>query len=396
MSESQIVYILLVFFQYFALSLTASNGTMYLLSRGVSIQWIGYLGTIGGIAILLFEFPTGVIADRFGSGTSIAVSLFVRGFAAFMALFCYGPFLFAIITILNSVGATCYSGAAEAWILGRDSSIKTKMAEFFSNTFFVTGASRIVGGLLGAFVGSISLKIPFAIASTVFVLISVLFIFFESVSKKKYPDKMNKREKSIIHTLIAGAMSAFIFIRKEKDIFWFMLSGVFFIFFCCIPLAYWQPFFYKSVHSIKSLGWIWAGFIFFNMCGNLLVKNRNLQKIDDRHLFWISICLCGVALLFSAVVNSGAVISVLFFCSYQLFLGILGPLRAKILNRRIPDDSRASILSLISFSESVGSICSLSLFGYLSGIVPLDLIFGLSTVPLAISLIIAIMIAVRF
>lgn len=313
-SESQVVYTLLVFFQYFALSLTASNGTMYLLSRGISIQWIGYLGTIGGIAVLLFEFPTGVIADRLGSGTSIAVSLCVRGVAAFLALFCYGPFLFAIITIMNSVGATCYSGAAEAWIFGRDSSIKRNMAKFFSNTYFVSGASRIVGGLLGALVGSISLRIPFAIASAVFVLISVLFIFFDTSSEKKYSDKMKKPEKSIAHTLISGALSAFLFIKKEKDIFWFMLSGVFFI----------------------------------------------------------------------------------FFCSYQLFLGIIGPFRAKILNRRIADDSRASILSLISFSESVGSICSLSLFGYLSGIVSLDLIFGLSTVPLAISLMIAIMIAVRF
>ncbi|MBU1054209.1 MAG: MFS transporter [Proteobacteria bacterium] len=378
------------------MSLTASNGTMYLLSRGISIQWVGYLGTVGVITILLFEFPTGLIADRLGSGTSVAVSLIVRGIAAFLTIFCYGPFLFSIITIMHSVGATCYSGAAEAWIFSRDSTIKHNMANFFSNIFFLTGASKVLGGWLGAFLGSIELRIPFVIASAILVLISTLFIFYDMITKEKYINKMNKREKSIIRILLFDAKNSFAFMKKEKDIFWLMISGVFFIIFCSIPLVYWQPFFYNTVQSIKSLGWIWVGFIFFNMCGNLFVKSKTLQKINDIHLFWITICLCGITLLLSAVLDKNFLISVFFFCSYQLFLGILGPIRAKILNRKISDANRASILSLISFSESAGSIFSLSLFGYLSSFMPLHLIFGLSTVPLVFALIIAMKIAYRF
>jgi len=62
--DARFNYYGLVISQYFFILLTASNGTIYYLMHGITKPWVAYLGLIGSLTIVLFEFPTGVVAGR--------------------------------------------------------------------------------------------------------------------------------------------------------------------------------------------------------------------------------------------------------------------------------------------------------------------------------------------
>jgi MFS family permease len=113
-------YFFLIFCQYFAITLTASNNAVFFLTKGISVEWLAYLGTVSALTIVLFEFPTGLISDRFGNAISIFLSLMLRGGASIAVVACYGPVMFCFITVISSIGFTFFSGASDAWIFNKD------------------------------------------------------------------------------------------------------------------------------------------------------------------------------------------------------------------------------------------------------------------------------------
>ena len=72
----EIFLLFYVFLSDFSFGLTLSIWVLYYLSRGVNLQWVAYISSISAITILIFEFPTGVIADKFGCSLSYLFQIF--------------------------------------------------------------------------------------------------------------------------------------------------------------------------------------------------------------------------------------------------------------------------------------------------------------------------------
>ena len=189
--------------------------------------------------------------------------------------------------------------------------------------------------------------------------------------------------------MIGDAKTAIKSIYGNDCLLYFVLSGVFFIIFCGIPLIYWQPFFYDTMGGVGTLGFIWAGFISMNILGNLTLKHSFLKRLNEFNLFGGLILCCGLALFISASLKNNVLLSIGGFFSYQFFLGIIGPLRGKIINKKVADEKRASILSFISLLKSIGSMIGFSIAGYLCKHIGLQYLFLMALVPLTVSLLTA-------
>jgi MFS family permease len=393
-NNARIFFYIIVAFQYFAISLTASNSAIFYLTRGISIDWLAYLGTISAFTIVVFEFPTGLIADRLGSAESIILSMAFRGVASLSVIVCYGPAMFCIITVTASIGSTLYSGAGEAWIFSKDKSIKEDITVFFSNLSIATGGARIAGGLLGALIASAAPEIPFVWSGLILILLSIVFIFFEIGTTKAESRERVKEKKSLLYILINDAKDSVVLMYSNKCLFFMTLSCVFFIAFCTVPLIYWQPFFHETTGAVSSLGFIWAGFIAMNILGSSSLKLSIVKRKQAPNLYCCLILFCGVSIFLSAFLKDSMQWSIAAFLIYQFFLGAIGPVRGKLINEEIIDTKRASILSFLSFCESIGSMAGLSLFGYLCRIAGLKFIFIVSTVPLLVSFLSAVMLII--
>ena len=383
--DARLVYYGLVISQYFSISLTASNGTIYYLMHGITKPWVAYLGLIGSLTIVLFEFPTGVVADRIGPSISVTISLLLRGVAALLVIFCYGPGMFALITIISSIGYTFFSGAAEAWIFSNDRSVKKDMNNFFAHSFMMNGAAKIIGGAAGGLIASSNADIPFILSGSLLICTATLFVLYIVMQRDRYFSPQLKSTRKNPDRFIIGMSDTIKIILTDKVLTLITISGTFFIIFSVMPLIYWQPFFFDSSNSMNALGGIWAVFIAMNLAGSYASKTTWVKNRSNFFLFKLLICLCGFSLLFSALTKKMLYLSLSSFFAYHFFLGIIGPIRYIIINQRIGDAKRASILSFISFSENFGAIVSFLVFGHLSNIIDLKWILALSTIPLVLA-----------
>jgi MFS family permease len=387
--DSRYVYYGLVAAQYFSISLTASNGTIYYLMHGITKPWVAYLGLIGSMTIVLCEFPTGVVADKIGPSISVSISLALRGAAALWVIFCYGPAMFSLITVLSSIGYTFFSGASEAWIFNSDHSVKGDIQNFFANSFMINGAAKIVGGAAGAIIASSNADIPFILSGSLLILTAALFVLYILTQSQWRPKTQLKSTSYKPDFLKKGMTDTIKMISADRVLSLITMSGTLFIVFSVIPLIYWQPFFLDAAKSMSALGGIWAVFIGMNLAGSFVSKTSWVRNRSTFLVFKTLIGLCGISLLLSALTNKLLYVSLSSFFAYHFLLGVIGPIRYIIINQRIDGTRRASILSFISFAENFGAMLSFFIFGYLCNIFHLKWILALSTIPLAMAFFLA-------
>ena len=167
----QRTYLILLLLQTLAASLIWGINTLFLLDAGLSITeaFVANAGYTAGMVI--FEVPTGVIADTFGRRTSFilgAATLLVTT-AAYLGLWYLEAAIgwWILVSVLIGLGFTFFSGATEAWLVdalhatGYEGGIET----VFGRGQVVAGAAMLVGTVGGGFLGQVNLGIPYALRS---------------------------------------------------------------------------------------------------------------------------------------------------------------------------------------------------------------------------------------
>ncbi|WP_337926731.1 MFS transporter [Paenibacillus caui] len=63
------------FLQFFMSEITGTTLILFLLYKGLSLEYANYLLVVYFISILLFEIPTGAVSDKFGRKVSMVLGL---------------------------------------------------------------------------------------------------------------------------------------------------------------------------------------------------------------------------------------------------------------------------------------------------------------------------------
>src|SRR5262245_3053199 len=174
---------------YFAISgvhtLSASRiwgvSTLFLLHAGLDGFGVFLSGAAFTAGNVLFDIPTGVVADTVGRRAAFLLSapILCAGTLAYVAIPHTGlpPLIpFVLVSVFVGLGFSFYTGALEAWLVdalaatGFDGSLDT----VFSRGAMVTGAAMLVGTLAGGLLGQIDLAIPYFARSALLALAFVL------------------------------------------------------------------------------------------------------------------------------------------------------------------------------------------------------------------------------
>ena len=95
--------------------------TLFLLDAGLSFFEVFVANAAYSVGTVLFEIPTGVVADTLGRRASFLASAAVLALVTFLYLALAhleaGVVPFALVSILMGLGFTFYSGAVEAWLV---------------------------------------------------------------------------------------------------------------------------------------------------------------------------------------------------------------------------------------------------------------------------------------
>ncbi|HEC78499.1 MAG TPA: MFS transporter [candidate division WOR-3 bacterium] len=374
----------------FAVALSLSINTIFYLSRGLNLEQIGYLSGVSGATILLTEFPTGIFADRYGNALSVVISYFLLSFSCSIIVFANNFFSFIIAIIIGSLGTAFATGSFTAWILATDSGIKKRLSSFYAELGIAMSICKIVGGITGALIYPIIQFAPYLLSSIIYFALGITFLMVSPISSTRLKEKVKAES---IKSFFMHAKTTLMFAVKNRGILLILIITVLFICAAMVPFIYWQPLILSKLNTedIKYLGGVFTLFILCGILGNWVLKKFFARISEYTKLFALFISLGGVALFVTGYFQN-AIFSLMAFLVYHFTLGTSSPLRARILNERIPDDMRASVLSFVSWVEAVAQIMFSVIVGFLTRFVNISTLIMLAAFPIVAAFLLALMI----
>src|SRR3989344_3101930 len=270
----------------------------------------------------LFEFATGAYADYFGRKKSVILSSTFLIIALFIYFVSSNITMFIVAEVIAALAFTFASGALDAWLVDSlESKGSSDRVDFiFSHAEIISKLATLFAGLIGAYIGSVSLALPFGAGAAVALLSLFVSIFFirENFVRRKALNLVGG-----IFQMGKVAKDSITYGVKHKVVLWLIISTVLATL-AFQPLnMYWSPRL-NTLAGDKNwlMGWIWALRSAFMMLGSFTV--RGLLK-KEKTYFWILILtslVLAIAVLSSSMSNLFAV-ALVSFLIYELGRGIL-------------------------------------------------------------------------
>ena len=362
-AEVQRTYFALVLGNTLAASLIWGINTLFLLDAGLSNAQAFGANAFYTLGMILFEIPTGVVADTAGRRRSYQLGTLTL--AASTALYwglwvAHGPFwAWALVSILLGLGFTFFSGAVDAWLV--DALAATgfggSLESVFGRAQIVTGAAMLVGSVSGGVIAqATNLGVPFLLRAAILLL---MFLVASRVMRDLgfTPAEGLGVWASVRRTLRESVQHGL----GSPPVRWVMLAapmlaGVsIYAFYALQPLLlqlWGDPHAYAIAGSAAALV---AG---SQMLGGL-VAPRVSVRVGRRTTVLIVTCLGAAALLVAAGLAgaAGSFWGVLVLAAGWALLGAVGtPVQSAYLNGMIPSQQRATVLSFASLMGSSGGV----------------------------------------
>ncbi len=372
MTESRILrsYYSIAGLYTLAAALIWGVNTLFLLHAGLDLMGVFVANACYAVGNVVFEIPTGVMADTKGRRTSFlwSVAILFVTTLAYVAVSRWGGGLiaFSIVSFLIGLGFTFYSGAVEAWLVDalKASGFTGQLDSVFARGSMVTSAAMLVGTALGGFLGAVDLAIPYLVRAGMLVVVFAVAYFtmqdwgFES---RAFPWKELPAEmKKVGRTSLAYGW-------QQRSVRLLMICSFFQMGFLTWAYHAWQPYFLDLFgrDAVRVAGMIAALIALAAILGNAVV-----DRISR---------MCGkrtTVLLWAAGVQSAAAVGVglteSFYLAVGLFLvviaamGTAGPTRQAFLHTVIPSDKRAAVISFDSMLGNAGASVAQPGLGYLA------------------------------
>jgi MFS family permease len=341
-------------------SLIWGVNTLFLLDAGLDIFEVFIANAAFTAGMVVFEIPTGVVADTAGRRTSFLLSIvvLVLGTLLYLALAQTGAGVvaFSAASIVLGLGFTFYSGAVEAWLVDAldATGFTGALDQVFARGGQVTGAAMLIGTVGGGLLGGIDLALPYIarvgllVAVFLVALRSMRDIGFQSrsVSVRTYPSEMRR-------VLNAGIQYGL----RRHSVRLIMIVSFIQTGFLMWAFYAWPPYFLELLN--RDAVWVAgvvAGLISIaTIVGNTLVAR--FAKVCGRRT---TMLLGAVVVQGASAVGVGLVGS--FWPALALLLismgamGVAAPVKQAYLNQVIPSSERATVLSLDAMTGSAGGV----------------------------------------
>lgn len=336
--------------------LTRGIWMIYLASKGLSLTEIGLVEAVFHITSFLMEIPTGAVADIWGRKVSRIGGRIAQLVAAVILIYSNSFWGFVIGFIISALSYNLESGAGEALLYDSLKEIgeEKKYMKITGVNEIIMQTAQTCGLLLGGFLSSYGYTYAYGV-TIVLCMVSIIqaFSFTEPNIKMEIEDKSFKTLKNQV------TQSFDIIVKNKKLAFLIMFSQGIFMFNASI-FFYFQNYLLNKGISKVNIGVILA----ISALGAAITASQTHKiekKIGEKvivSLFPIimSVCIWGIALsnyyfIFFIVINSIESI---------VFVAV-----GDYVNKLIPSEKRATILSMASMIFSLYMIVIFPIIGKL-------------------------------
>ncbi len=366
---------------------------LYFRHYRIDLFQIALLAAVFEASILLFEIPTGVVADVFGRRISIVLSAVLSVLSG--AVFVFFPFLAGFIAaeIVGGLGETLRSGALEAWLVdslkheGREAEQKHAFAQ---GTRFKS-AGNLCGLILGGYVASLDMRLVWVPFTVVFL---GLCLFLILVMREDYRPAGSTGGKTTVR-LFETVRQSMRVLRSQTLILALVLLALFSEFSFEAISQFWQVHFDEGL-SIPTgyFGWILAAASVLTILFVGKVTRLSLRFKGEVSALIILESFFFLSLLFIALTTS-PLLAVILFVLLQTFVSFAEPIFLDVYNRHIPSEQRATLLSFRSLVGSGGEVLAALCIGVAAQKFGLRITFGLGSAVLLLGLIAFLLLVTR-
>ena len=173
----QRTYLTLLLGNTLAASFIWGVNTLFLLDAGLSNLEAFAANAFFTAGMVIFEIPTGVVADTWGRRTSYLLGTLTLAGSTLLYFFLWQVeatfWLWAIVSMLLGLGFTFFSGAVEAWLVDamHFAEYEGDLEAIFGRGQMVAGAAMLGGSVAGGVIAqATSLGVPFLLRVVVLAL----------------------------------------------------------------------------------------------------------------------------------------------------------------------------------------------------------------------------------
>jgi MFS family permease len=356
----QRVYLMLLLGNTLAASLIWGINTIFLLDAGLSNLEAFAANAFFTAGMVLFEVPTGIVADTVGRRASYllgTVTLTVTTLLYVMLWQIEAPFWqWAVVSLLLGLGFTFFSGAVEAWLVDAlaATGFDGELESVFGRGQIVTGVGMLTGSVAGGFIAQqASLGTPFVLRGLILLVMFALawrLMHDVGFTPEKGGSPLTEMRKIAAASIDHG--------WRVPAVKWLMVEALFvggvgiYAFYALQPYLlelYGDPRAYQIAGLVAAI--VAGAQILGGMAApriRRLFDRRTSALIATAALSVITLGLIGTVESFWAVLG--------LIVAWGLLFAATMPIRQSYLNGLIPSRQRATILSFDSLMSSSGGV----------------------------------------
>jgi len=356
------IYLLLTLLSTLAASFIWGINTLFLLDAGLSNVEAFTANAFFTAGMVIFEVPTGVIADIWGRRMSYLLGAATLVLSTLLYVYMWQThaplWAWAVGSIILGLGFTFFSGATEAWLVDALAFTKSKqtLEQVMARGQIVGGAAMLTGSVAGGFIAqSTNLAVPYVVRSVILGLTFIAAVIWMK-DLGFTPDQSRGalvEMRRVLRESIDGGW-------KNPPVRWLMLAA-----FCTGGVnmfAFYalQPYLLQLYGDPGAFGI--AGLAAAIIAGTQMIAGVFVSRLramfSRRTHALIVISLLSTAIIAVLGLTSSFAAAVIAVIVWGLTFSMGIPIRQAYINGIIPSEQRATVLSFDSLMASAGGVIS--------------------------------------
>jgi MFS family permease len=359
-TQVQRTYLLLTLLTTLAASFIWGINTLFLLDAGLSNTEAFAANAFFTVGQVLFEVPTGVVADTRGRRFSFllgAATLLLSTLLYLVMWQVHAPLLgWAVASILLGLGFTFFSGATEAWLVDAlaFTGFTGNLETVFGRAQTVGGIAMLVGSVAGGFIAQATdLGVPYLVrAAMLGVTLVIAWWFMHDLG---FTPAREASPVAAVRTVVRGAVNGGF---RNPPVRWLMLASPFTVGVGFYAFYATQPYLlqlYGDETAYGIAGLAAALIACAQIVGGLLVSRVRRLFSRRTHALILGGFL-NVALLVAIGLVDSFVVALVLLALWALIFAFEAPIRQAFMNGLIPSEQRATVLSFDALLGSAGGV----------------------------------------
>lgn len=313
--------------------------TAFLLQLGINNTQIGFIWSLVLFSQMIFDYPTGSFADKYGRLRIFTIGMIFMGIATIIIAKSYNVLMLYISGILLGLGESQVSGTLFPWFVNSISIENNKEKQEY--IFKINAQSQFLANIIGVLTGfiisffNIDYKTLLIISGMLYIVNGVFIYFSFEDNKSTETDLVKIGKKSLL------------FFIKERKLWIYTLALTSSYSFYSIYLFIWQPVGKSLGITGSRLGSVYSLYL-ISFTISAFISKRNIKEF----VYILCTSLIPVSLI-------------VIYCSHNLILYLVGIVSLgfnykmamlKIMgtvHNFISNEVRSSVISLVSSLSSV-------------------------------------------